>query len=58
MGSSRKTSSRRVQFWVAASMEAVGVVTVSPAWCQLIVEVGRRGIAGLYCGSRRLRTLE
>ena len=30
VGSSWKTSSRRVQDWVAASMDAVGVVTVSP----------------------------
>ena len=30
VGSSRKTSSRRVVDWIAASMEAVGVVTTSP----------------------------
>ena len=32
VGSSRKTSSRRVVFVTAASMEGVGVVTTSPAW--------------------------
>ena len=30
VGSSIKTSSRRLQFWIAASMEGVGVVTTSP----------------------------
>jgi hypothetical protein len=30
VGSSTKTSSRSVVFWMAVSMEAVGVVTTSP----------------------------
>ncbi len=30
VGSSAKTSSRRVQFWMEVSMEGVGVVTTSP----------------------------
>lgn len=29
VGSSRKTSSKRVVFWIAVSIEAVGVVMVS-----------------------------
>ena len=30
VGSSAKTSSSKVQFWMAVSMEGVGVVTTSP----------------------------
>ena len=47
VGSSRKTSSRRVQFWVAASMEAVGVVTVSPGRCQLMGWGGEERYSGV-----------
>ncbi len=38
VGSSMKTSSRRVVFWIAASMEGVGVVTTSPGRCKLYME--------------------
>lgn len=31
VGSSMKTSSKRVAFWIAVSMEGVGVVTTSPS---------------------------
>ena len=34
VGSSAKTSSRRVVFWIAFSIEGVGVVTTSPWCCQ------------------------
>ena len=39
--SSEKTSSRRVQDWVAASIEAVGEVTVSPVQIHSIISAQR-----------------
>jgi len=44
VGSSAKTSSKRVQEEVAASIEAVGVVTVSPGECQQGAGTEYRGV--------------
>ncbi len=44
VGSSAKTSSRRVQDWVAASMEAVGEVTVSPVDSVSVLAAWRGGV--------------
>ena len=38
VGSSTKTSSRRVVFWIAVSIEGVGVVTTSPAESSLVLD--------------------
>ena len=66
VGSSAKTSSRRVVCWMERSMEGVGVVTTSPGGlCEWIrPEKGGHGVLWwsgweeAYCGSRRRRDQE
>ena len=61
MGSSMKTSSSRVVFWMARSMEGVGVVTTSPVveevrcWsCRSIRnDGGRENERATHCGNRK-----
>jgi hypothetical protein len=56
VGSSMKTSSRSVVFWMAASIDGVGVVTTSPRIYQLLLcLVGElKGRGKSYYGSRKL----
>ena len=62
VGSSMKTSSKRVVFWMAVSMEGVGVVTTSPmvgrgqmSVCKRLGKDGWGGRSGkaTHCESRK-----
>ena len=51
VGSSMKTSSRRVQFWIEASMEAVGVVVTSERKSKAEAGVGELQALPLLVGN-------
>ena len=58
VGSSAKTSSRRVVFWMASSMEGVGVVVTSPREGQSLAKGVQRGEADDVCSLRQQRAKE